>query len=393
MIAVPVGDVANAPTHFSSLAGNTVSQTFQNIAKMTLDALAYGAGQMALNQITDNMVSWIQGGFHGNPSFAIDIEQIEEDMIDAVAGDLINQVKDLSVCQFRVNYTDDLIDSILLSSKKKKAKHVPTCPVDLSMNFYASDAATAVNNFGWSAFGSALSDGGSPYSVQIATAQELAQKQADSKKKSDQKLSWSNGYIDLVDTTKCSYPASVGDNWANYSAAQKSQYQKQYCKTTTPGNIVSSQLTSVLKIDMDRLGFADNMNKIISAVLNQMTKKAVQGVFTATGVGASHSTQTPNIILATTLEATFISQYSATLNGAVSSNSAPATVWFDWGPSSSFGNSTAGKSLLGVSGATTTSYDETLDSLSANTKYYYRAVTQNAKGRAYGSTLSFTTNQ
>ena len=56
-------------------------------------------------------------------------------------------------------------------------------------------------------------------------------------------------------------------------------WQKAHCKTTTPGKIVGDQLTKTLGLDMDRLGFADNMNKIVSAFLDVMTQKTLRAVF------------------------------------------------------------------------------------------------------------------
>lgn len=305
-VAVPVGDVLNVTTHTSRLTLAGFSSGFQDISKMALDALAYAAGQMVLNQLTENTISWIQGGFHGSPSFAVDTKQLEQDLIDAVAGELIGQIKDLSVCEFRFNYVDDLTDAVQLSTKKKKAKYIPKCPFPDSLttlNFYASDAVTAVNSFGWTAFGAALQDSGNPYSVQVATAQELEDRKEESKKEQDKKLSWSNGYADLIDTTDCNYPEGIKDYvttgaggagdtgsdafYTDPTVAQPNTadpatvkaLQKQYCKTTTPGNIVSDQLSETLGLDMDRLGFADNMNKIIAAVLNELTQQTVRGVF------------------------------------------------------------------------------------------------------------------
>lgn len=400
-IATPATTVTTGATAVAS----TVGWTWSAIGKNLLDAAAYKMGQLLLNKLTENTIAWIRGGFHGSPSFAVDMEEIEQDMIDAIAGDLINQVKDLSVCQFSVNYTDDLTDSILLSTKKKKAKHIPVCPVDLSMNFYASDAATAVNSFGWSALGSALSASGNPYIVQVATAEELAQRQQDTKTKSDKKLSWSNGYTDILDTSDCSYPENIANrmdpawvsahNMAPLPPALVQTYQKKYCKTTTPGAIIGNQLSETTGIDMKKLGFIDNMNKIFGALLDTLTQKAVRGVFKAAGLSGSQAAHTTTVskLSVDTMDATSVTKDSVALRGAIMSNSITATAWFEWGTTSSFGNETAGKTLYGVTELVSTYNDETLNDLSPNTKYYYRAVAKDALGRKYGVTLNFTTNQ
>lgn len=277
---VPVGDVLNTVTQNANTTGNIFSHSFQDIMKMGLDALAYGAGQLVLNQLTENTIKWIQGGFHGSPSFAVDTTQLEQDMLDAVAGEVIAQIKGIQTCTFTINYKDDLTDALLLSTKSRR-KFPVKCPFPETLNLTAQGFYEDFNRGGWALFGMALEDSGNPYGVQIVTAQEMAARQKATKGKSDQQLSWSNGFVDLVDTSNCNYPAEILDIWDHpmVSDADRASYQKQYCKTTTPGNIVSTQLTKTLGMDMDRLGFADNMNKIIAALIKKITQDTVRATF------------------------------------------------------------------------------------------------------------------
>lgn len=89
----------------------------------------------------------------------------------------------------------------------------------------------------------------------------------------------------------------------------------------------------------------------------------------------------------TTNSATSISGNSAVLNGFVNGSNLATTAWFEWGINVSFTNSTAQNSYgYGVS-----AYNTTLTGLTPNTIYHFRAVAQNAKGRVFGNTVSFTT--
>lgn len=301
--------VTTGATVVTTGAGVVVEGTqtaWQIFGKNALDALAYGVAQRILSALTENVITWIKGGFHGSPSFAVDTQQIIDDIVESAAGDMIREVKNLSVCQFSadVNFVDDLADSIALSTaKKKKKKFVPTCPFESNLNFTfgASEFYNDFNRGGWALFGAALEAGGSPYDVQIATADELERRKQTKTAASDKKLSWSNGFTDIVDTDNCNYPEEMGHLVAIYKAHKASPssvtpeelaeiggidaasvkaWDAAYCKTTTPGKIVGDQLTKTLGMDMDRLGFADNMNKIISAFLDVMTQKALRGVFT-----------------------------------------------------------------------------------------------------------------
>ncbi|RME55812.1 fibronectin type III domain-containing protein [Candidatus Parcubacteria bacterium] len=92
-----------------------------------------------------------------------------------------------------------------------------------------------------------------------------------------------------------------------------------------------------------------------------------------------------------TFSATAVSVSSATLQGSVNANGAPTTVWFEWGTSPAFGNTTSPQSVAAdLAGAHITA---SLFGLQPGTIYYYRAVARNAYGTTYGNSLSFATLQ
>jgi hypothetical protein len=93
---------------------------------------------------------------------------------------------------------------------------------------------------------------------------------------------------------------------------------------------------------------------------------------------------------ATTGSATNITTNSATLNGTVNPNGLATTVYFQWGTSPSYGNSTPSQSI--GSGTSTVNVSANLSGLLPNTTYYYRIVASNSAGTTYGSGMSFRTN-
>ncbi len=97
----------------------------------------------------------------------------------------------------------------------------------------------------------------------------------------------------------------------------------------------------------------------------------------------AYATQSPSV---TTHSATEIGSSSAKLNGYFDPHGTYAYGWFEWGTSSSLGNSTA---TTGSSASR--QFDRNLSGLSANTTYYFRAVAENAHGKEYGQVRSFTT--
>lgn len=304
-IQTTINTTAIAVSTTAGTVVNTAHASWATLGMNTLNSLAYTAGQIALNQLTDNTIAWIKGGFHGMPSFTVDTQAMGDELADAITLGLVSQIKGLATCEFTGTFVDDLTDSYQLSKKKKMPI---TCPFPDSltdMTFYASDVETAVNSFSWELFSAGLDDAGNPFGVQIVTANELQANQEKAKANSDQKMSWSNGYADIVDTNNCpSMPDESVDYIANGTPSSEvaqewngtewvatgvtydppdqatvQALQKTYCKTTTPGNIVSDQLSSTLHLDMDRLGFADNLNKIISALLTVAVQSAIRSVF------------------------------------------------------------------------------------------------------------------
>ncbi|MFA5933976.1 MAG: hypothetical protein WC795_02025, partial [Candidatus Paceibacterota bacterium] len=97
-------------------------------------------------------------------------------------------------------------------------------------------------------------------------------------------------------------------------------------------------------------------------------------------VGSTTSTQQKPTV--TTMPETSVSQNSATFNGSVNGNGAPTSTWFEYGTSQSFGSITPQVNR----GSGSTSFSATPSSpLTANTRYYFRAVAQNSAGITYSS--------
>ena len=104
---------------------------------------------------------------------------------------------------------------------------------------------------------------------------------------------------------------------------------------------------------------------------------------------ASGST-TPSAPTATSVAATSITTTGALLNGTVLANNLSSTVTFNYGTTTSYGN-TVSATPAAVSGTTSTAVTSTLSGLTANTLYHYRVAATNTLGTTYGSDLTFTT--
>src|SRR5262249_31228212 len=90
----------------------------------------------------------------------------------------------------------------------------------------------------------------------------------------------------------------------------------------------------------------------------------------------------------TTNPATNIASFSATLNGLLNPRGSTATVYFQYGLTTSYGSNTP---MQTGPGNTVQAISANISGLSASTKYHFRIVAHNVGGIAYGSDRIFTT--
>lgn len=434
LTSVPVTDPIVAGVTGTVLGAQRASNEFQNVTKMTLDGAVYALAQCTLTQLTNNTVKWIQGGFQGGgPMFAVNTDSLFKGIVTGVLEDFSFEIKRLQACDFSPNFIDDLGNSVETSDKlEQKFPREIKCPFP-AMNITASQFYNDVNSFSWKGMEMALSDRGNRFGVSSITAREAARRSQEAKTKEDQRLSWSNGFADLVDTENCSYPSNVQLGTVNtdngpmptiafmlpngspdgdvevLTPERKSYYEKKFCKTTTPGKIVSEALVKAVNAEQDRLGLADNMNKIISALLGQLTKQVTKGIFKAINDDGSPGGTALNQTSADYLEsaeetlsfsvgietrmATGISATEATLHGYIDYIGQEGTVWFEIGKTADLAINTQIGATLHSAGDSTEFEFTTVTPLDSNTTYFFRAVGRlgTSDTNKYGEILTFDT--
>jgi len=119
---------------------------------------------------------------------------------------------------------------------------------------------------------------------------------------------------------------------------------------------------------------------------------AVQDVTVKDSLLITISNQVPLAPSVITMAATNVLGTSATINGSVNANGQSTTVTFNWGLTTSYGNTVAATPGT-VTGNTAAAVLANLTGLTANTTYHFRCVGVNSVGTTYGSDLTFTTCQ
>ncbi|HEY1719189.1 MAG TPA: Ig-like domain-containing protein, partial [Verrucomicrobiae bacterium] len=89
-----------------------------------------------------------------------------------------------------------------------------------------------------------------------------------------------------------------------------------------------------------------------------------------------------------TLSASSVTIASATLNSSVNPNSSSTTIYFQYGLTTGYGNTTTSGGI----GTSSGNYGTSISGLSPNTTYHFRIVASNGTGTSFGSDLTFTTS-
>lgn len=287
-LAVPSWDGLSILETITQQLADSADEIIQESVRISLDSAAYAAGQALLNQMTENTIAWIRGGYQGSPSFDVNPERLMNDLADSVAGNTARQIRGLALCDFDNTFRNDLANMVELSTRRdapaKFAAQVQ-CPFPSTINasdFFRAGARSFEQNGGWDTFERSLSDSGNRFGARVMVSQELIARQDTAQTTQEKKLARSNGFLDIVNTDDCTYPegqaAFDAIDWSN-DPKGKALWQKQYCNTRTPGKVVGDTLTKTLGVDMDKLGLVDSVNKIIGAVINQMISDAKQSLF------------------------------------------------------------------------------------------------------------------
>lgn len=101
----------------------------------------------------------------------------------------------------------------------------------------------------------------------------------------------------------------------------------------------------------------------------------------------------PPLSTAVTGSATAITTSSATLNGTVTAKYDDATVSFEYGPDTNYGNTVSAVPATAIVGNGDTVVSADLSSLTPGQTYHYRVVATNSAGTSYGNEATFTVNK
>lgn len=255
----------------SAISANAQSSLL--LKEMTLDGIARNVAQSALNQLTADMINWVNGGFDGEPAFITNFEDYMSRVADEAAGEFIYGAELENLCEpvkFQVQAT-------LLAQYAETGRgetYTPQCTLEnigVDVEAFVGgdyDAGGIValfeltvgnNNDTVKAYYQAKGQ----LDKEIARSQDAARTEAN----------WNDGFLSKK---------------ACQTIESSTGFPIERCETLTPGSLISDTLSYYMgELPAQRLLNIDEFNEVFGSLASNLTNQAIQGTFGLLGLGGN----------------------------------------------------------------------------------------------------------
>ncbi len=259
--------------------GNTIQQTLQTLSaasleqkELVIDGMFFDMAQKALQQMTGEIVTWLNSGLDGEPAFVTDIGDRLQELSDETAADFIYGDELSTVCKpFEVNLRETLAESYKNDNYggfKKEAECSIGKDVDVE-NFVSGD----FNAGGWSAWFEVVLNPNKNTLVGLSISSDLKLNNLVQTEQAKRVKEWDWGRG--VESKKACTTVGTGAN------------ARQNCVITTPGSIMQDLASKALGTGIDSLLNADEANEVIGLLFGNLAQEAVTGVNGLLGLGGN----------------------------------------------------------------------------------------------------------
>ena len=250
----------------------TAKTVLDSVKEYVLDGIAWQIANIALEQMTQDIVTWINSGFNGSPAFIQNPGRFFVDIADNIAGNFLQELGGGFLCEaLSADIRFSLEVGYYQAGGNSSLADRYSCTL--------SDAIGNVEKF----LENDLSQGGldqffnvtarpqnNPYLLALDLRQELDGRIFGQLEGERQLLEWNGGFLSKRECLNGEQePNCTGD-------------------VLTPGDTIQNQLNDSLGIGRDRLLVADDINEIIGALMNQLVSQALGGAQGLIGTSRSN---------------------------------------------------------------------------------------------------------
>lgn len=238
------------------------------IKEYALDAVAGQVMNLVIQRITASTVNWINSGFKGSPAFVTNPEAFFADIGDKAAGQYIFKDPNLNfLCgPIRAKIRITLAGAYNRGRDQTRWQCTLT-KVGKNLDNFMAD----FDNGGWENFFELTQrPQNNPIGAYIQAEGELFERLAQKQDIAKTDLLQGRGFLSFKTCEKWSAPTQ--DDNGNVAPVCIEE------GIATPGSVIETKLNNTLSIGNQKLAVADEINEIVSALLNQVAERIVGGI-------------------------------------------------------------------------------------------------------------------
>lgn len=259
------------PSNFA----NTLVQILKDYG---LDSLAWMMANLVIDRMTASTVNWINSGFNGSPAYITDPQAYFTEIGDVVGGQFIIKNPDLNfLCGPIGNRIQIVLSNTYYNSDYDRLRWQCTL-TDAYGNI--DDFMENFENGGWDKFFRLSQERqNNPIGAYLQAEGDFFELLASKMNEKNTELSWGKG---LLSQKECEiYGEESTVEIPNFDGTFDVITVPAPClseKTVTPGTVIEGQLNEAIGSGTGRLEVADEINEIVSALLNTLMKQVIGGI-------------------------------------------------------------------------------------------------------------------
>ncbi|MES2216121.1 MAG: hypothetical protein V4481_02385 [Patescibacteria group bacterium] len=293
-------------TNVPTTNANEESSVFQNKQVDCLfKGLAQSIAKVALQQMTSEIVNWINRGFEGNPGFLTNPEAFFLQGADAIAGEFLSKGGPLS--QLCSPFSLDIRLSLSLNMQKYPRKQY-ACTLSTIINNVTNPRLSingqSIDGFmsgdfrqgGWPAFiEMSTNPANNVYGAYMIADGDLRAQVAGNQAKIQADLTLGNGFMSWQSCTPLKTYSPDSKEAGPYASTNlppgtrtkrnsDGSITYEQCKTETPGSVIGSSLNKQLGSSVDEIVSIHDIDQAVSTIAQTLIMKTLQ-----TGLAAASS--------------------------------------------------------------------------------------------------------
>lgn len=242
------------------------------LKEFTLDNIARAVAQSALNQLTADMIEWINGGMNGNPAFVTNLDDFLMRIADETAGSFIYGPELDNLCvevEFQVRAALHV-----QYAEEGRGVYTPQCTLVKASADVEAFLNGDFSKGGWGAyFELMVGSNNDPIKAYYDAQIEQYTRISNAQENRITKLNWSDG---VFSKQQCEFIEDA------------TGFSRKRCEDLTPAFLVRDALSFIVgEAPAQRLLDIDEFKEVFGALASSLTNQAIQGTFGLLGLGGN----------------------------------------------------------------------------------------------------------